>query len=122
MSKETTARTNFSKPGLLTLTIKDKSALYLAYMPFVQNGGLFIPTNSSYRIGDEVFMLLNLMGEDEKLPVAGRVIWVTPKGAQGKRTAGIGVQFSEQDRGQTRAKIENHLAGALSGDKATHTM
>ncbi len=116
------ARPAAAKPGLLTLTIKDKSALYLAYMPFITNGGLFIPTNSNYRIGDEVFMLLNLMGEDEKLPVAGRVIWVTPKGAQGKRTAGIGVQFSEQDRGQTRHKIENYLAGALSGDKATHTM
>ena len=116
------ARPAGAKPGLLTLTIKDKSALYLAYMPFITNGGLFIPTNSNYRLGDEVFMLLNLMGEDEKLPVAGRVIWVTPKGAQGKRTAGIGVQFSEQDRGQTRHKIENYLAGALSGDKATHTM
>ncbi len=104
-----------NKPGLLTLTIKDKSALYLAYMPFVKNGGLFIPTNSNYRLGDEVFMLLNLMGEDEKLPVAGRVIWVTPKGAQGKRTAGIGVQFSEQDRGQTQKKIENYLAGRLVG-------
>ena len=65
-----------SKPGLLTLTIKDKSALYLAYMPFVVNGGLFIPTNSSYRLGDEVFMLLNLMGEEEKIPVAGTVIWM----------------------------------------------
>jgi type IV pilus assembly protein PilZ len=85
-------------------------------------GGLFIPTNSNYRLGDEVFMLLNLMGEDEKLPVAGRVIWVTPKGAQGKRTAGIGVQFSDQDRGQTQKKIETYLAGALAGDKATHTM
>ena len=80
-----------SKPGLLTLTIKDKSALYLAYMPFIKNGGLFIPTNSSYKLGDEVFMLLNVMGEEEKIPVAGRVIWITPKGAQGKRTAGIGV-------------------------------
>jgi type IV pilus assembly protein PilZ len=111
-----------NKPGLLTLTIKDKSALYLAYMPFVKNGGLFIPTNSNYRLGDEVFMLLNLMGEDEKLPVAGRVIWVTPKGAQGKRTAGIGVQFSDQDGGATQKKIENYLAGALGGDKPTHTM
>ena len=108
--------------GILSLTIKDKSVLYAAYMPFIKNGGLFIPTSKSYKLGDEVFMLLNLMGEDEKLPVAGRVIWVTPKGAQGKRTAGIGVQFSEQDRGQTRNKIENYLAGALSGDKATHTM
>ena len=77
MSEARTGRTGANKPGLLTLTIKDKSALYLAYMPFVKNGGLFIPTNSNYRLGDEVFMLLNLMGEDEKLPVAGRVIWLT---------------------------------------------
>ena len=77
-----------AKPGLLTLTIKDKSALYLAYMPFVTNGGLFIPTNSSYSLGDEVFMLLNLMGEEEKIPVAGKVIWLTPKGAQGKTNRG----------------------------------
>ena len=103
-------RQPLNKPGLLTLTIKDKSALYLAYMPHVKNGGLFIPTNSNYRLGDEVFMLLNLMGEDEKLPVAGKVIWVTPRGAQGKRIAGIGVQFSDQDRGQTQKKIENYLA------------
>src|SRR4026209_2761117 len=116
------SRTIVSKPGLLTLTIKDKSALYLAYMPFIKNGGLFIPTNSSYKLGDEVFMLLNVMGEEEKIPVAGRVIWLTPKGAQGKRTAGIGVQFSEQDRGTTQKKIESYLAGALGGDKPTHTM
>ena len=48
--------------GLLTLTIKDKSALYLAYMPFIRNGGLFIPTNSSYKLGDEVFMLGRPLG------------------------------------------------------------
>src|ERR1051325_9266768 len=83
IQNDSMARQPTNKPGLLTLTIKDKSALYLAYMPFVKNGGLFIPTNSNYRLGDEVFMLLNLMGEDEKLPVAGRVIWVTPKGATG---------------------------------------
>ena len=111
-----------SKPGLLTLTIKDKSALYLAYMPFVINGGLFIPTNSSYRLGDEVFMLLNLMGEDEKIPVAGKIVWVTPQGAQGNRAAGVGVQFSDLDGGAARNKIETYLAGALKSDRATHTM
>jgi type IV pilus assembly protein PilZ len=111
-----------AKPGLLTLTIKDKSALYLAYMPFVHNGGLFIPTTNAYKQGDEVFMLLNLMGEADKIPVAGKVIWMTPKGAQGKRMAGIGVQFSEQDNGDTQKKIDNYLAGALGGDKPTHTM
>ncbi len=111
-----------AKSGILSLTIKDKAVLYAAYMPFLKYGGLFIPTNKLYKMGDEVFMLLNLMGEDERLPVAGRVIWVTPKGAQGKRTAGIGVQFSEQDRGATQRKIEAYLAGAVAGEKATHTM
>ena len=110
-----------SKPGLLTLTIKDKSALYLAFMPFVENGGLFIPTSSSYQLGDEVFMLLNLMGEEGKIPVAGKVIWVTPKGAQGNRAAGIGVQFNDQDD-VARSKIETYLAGALQSDRHTHTM
>ena len=111
-----------TKPGLLTLSIKDKSALYLAYMPFVTNGGLFVPTNSSYQLGDEIFMLLSIMEDEERIPVAGRVIWITPKGAQGKRKAGIDVQFSDQDQGNTQKRIENYLAGALGGDKLTHTL
>lgn len=108
--------------GILSLAIKDKGSLYAAYMPFVKNGGLFIPTNKPYKIGDEVFMLLTLMEDKERLPVAGKVIWVTPQGAQGNRTPGIGVQFSEQDNGQTRNKIEGILAGALKADRPTHTM
>ncbi len=108
--------------GILSLTIKDKAVLYSAYMPFIKNGGLFVPTNKDYEIGDEVFMLLTLMEEPEKIPIAGKVVWVTPRGAQGKRQAGIGVQFSDQDNGQTQKKIDNYLAGALGGDKPTHTM
>lgn len=108
--------------GILSLTIKDKGSLYDAYMPFVKNGGLFIPTNKSYKLGDEIFMLLSLMDDQEKLPVAGRIVWVTPKGAQGNRATGIGVQFSGQDSGGARNKIETHLAGALKSDRQTHTM
>ncbi len=112
---------NSSRNGILSLTIKDKAVLYSAYMPFLSNGGLFVPTNKSYKIGDEVFMLLTLIDEPEKIPIAGKVVWVTPRGAQGNRTAGIGVQFSEQDAA-ANAKIENHLAGALGSDRPTHTM
>lgn len=110
------------RQGILSLSIKDKGALYAAYMPFVQNGGLFIPTTKSYRLGDEVFMLLTLMDDKERLPVAGKIIWVTPSGAQGNKTAGIGVQFSDQDKGATRNRIEGYLAGALQVDRPTHTM
>lgn len=107
--------------GILSLAIKDKSVLYAAYMPFIKNGGLFIPTNKHYRLGDEVFMLLSLMDEPEKIPVAGKVIWLTPKGAQGNRAAGVGVQFNEGDNA-ARNQIETHLAGTLRSDRPTHTM
>jgi type IV pilus assembly protein PilZ len=110
-----------ARSGILSLTIKDKAVLYAAYMPFVSRGGMFIPTNKSYKLGDEVFMLLSLMDEAEKIPVAGKVVWVTPKGAQGNRAAGIGVQFSDQDNTAVN-KIETYLAGMLSSDKPTHTM
>ncbi len=108
--------------GILSLTIRDKAVLYSAYMPFLEHGGLFVPTNKSYRVGDEVFMLLTLMDDKERLPVAGKIIWITPQGAQGNRSAGVGVQFSFQDKGATRNKIETHLAGALKSDRITHTM
>ena len=113
---------DFRQGGILSLSIKDKSSLYAAYMPFVKNGGLFIPTNKKYKLGDEVFMLLTLMDEKEKLPVAGKIVWITPTGSQGNRLAGIGVQFSDQDNGQIRNKIEGYLAGALKSDRQTHTM
>jgi type IV pilus assembly protein PilZ len=110
------------RQGILSLTIKDKTALYAAYMQFVKNGGLFIPTTKQYKLGDEVFMLLTLMDEAERLPVAGKIIWITPVGAEGSRAAGIGVQFSDQDGGAARNKIEGYLAGALKSDRPTHTL
>ncbi len=107
--------------GILSLTIKDKAVLYAAYMPYVKNGGLFIPTNKAYGIGDEVFLLLNLMDEPEKIPVAGKVVWLTPKGAQANRPAGIGIQFTDQETLAVN-KIETYLAGILESERPTHTM
>ncbi len=108
--------------GILNLAIKDKNSLYMAYMPYVKNGGLFIPTQKRYRLGDEVFMLLSLMEEKDRIPVAGKIIWVTPPRSQGNRTPGIGVQFNPQDNGSTRNRIEGLLGGALQSDRPTHTL
>lgn len=110
------------RPGVLSLNIKEKAALYAAYMPHVQGGGLFIPTNKAYRLGDEIYMLLTLMDDPVKVPVAGQVVWITPAGAQGNRTQGIGVKFSDDDSGiAARAKIEGLLGGMLQSNRATHT-
>jgi type IV pilus assembly protein PilZ len=90
-------------------------------MPFLRNGGLFIRTNKRFTLGEEVFVLLALMDEAEKIPITGTVVWVTPKGAQGNRQAGIGVQFSEADFAAA-TKIEEHLGTGLVSDRPTHTM
>ncbi|KLD78634.1 pilus assembly protein PilZ [Xanthomonas hyacinthi] len=111
------------RQGILSLAVKDKAALYNAYMPFVKNGGIFVPTPKRYFLGDEVFLLLTLPDSSERLPVAGKVIWVTPMGAQGNRSAGIGVQLPDNSEGETiRNKIETQLAGTLNADKPTQTM
>jgi type IV pilus assembly protein PilZ len=107
---------------ILSFAIKDKAALYAAFMPFVKNGGLFIPTTKRYQLGDEIFLLLQLMEETEHIPVAGKVVWVTPPGAEGSRAVGVGVQFSDQDKGMARRKIEDYLVGALNSNRPTHTM
>ena len=112
-----------ARQGILSLAVKDKAALYNAYMPFLKSGGIFVATPKRYFLGDEVFLLLTLPESSERLPVAGKVVWVTPAGAQGNRTAGIGVQFAETAEGENvKGRIETLLAGTLTSDKPTHTM
>jgi type IV pilus assembly protein PilZ len=112
-----------ARQGILSLAVKDKAALYNAYMPYIKYGGIFVPTPRRYFIGDEVFLLLTLPDSSERLPVAGRVCWVTPTGAQGNRTAGIGVQFADSAEGDAiKGKIETVLAGTLNAEQPTQTM
>lgn len=121
MSADTAAQ-----PGIITLELADKQALYAAYMPFLNNGGLFVPRSQlrgqQLEMGDEVFLLVNLVEHSERLPVAGRVVWITPRGAQGQRQPGIGVQFSSQDGGATQQKLESLLAGSLESARPTNTL
>jgi type IV pilus assembly protein PilZ len=112
-----------AQQGILSLSIKDKQALYRSYMPFVQGGGLFVPSTKHFRLGDEVFLLLTVMEFEERLPIPGKVIWITPQGSSGNRKAGIGVQFADtQDGAHARTVIESHLATSLKSNKSTHTM
>jgi len=121
---ENLAETNITapKPSVLSLVIKEKTALYAAYMSYVKGGGLFIPTSKQFKIGEEVFMLLSLIDDPLKLKVVGHVVWVTPI-AQAGRPQGVGVEFSEKDGGlEARNKIESLLGSALKSSRPTHTM
>ena len=112
-----------ARPGVLSLAIKEKSALFAAYMPYVKGGGLFVPSAKTYQLGDEVFMLLSLLDDPNKIPVAGKVVWITPVGCHGGKTPGIGVQFDDNENGTTaRNRIEGLLGGALKALRPTHTI
>jgi type IV pilus assembly protein PilZ len=111
-----------TRPSVLSLTIKERSALYAAYIPHLKRGGIFIPTSRTYRLGDSVFMLLVLMDDPHKHAVAGQVVWITPANCQGNKAQGIGVQFSDDDTGRVaKARIETLLAGSLQSARPTHT-
>ena len=74
-------------------------------------------------LGEEVFMLLTLMDDTSKLPIAGLVAWVTPPGAQGNKSQGIGVHFGSDESGNVaRTRIETVLAGHLNSARSTHSM
>lgn len=111
-----------NRKGIISFSITDRGALYSSYLSFVANGGVFVPTSRTYSLGDEVFLLLRIMDDISLVPVPASVVWVTPPGAQGNKTAGIGVQFSEEDGGTTKTIIEQHLAAALRGERPTQTM
>lgn len=109
------------QPSLLTLKVPDKNALYQSYMQFIRNGGLFIPTNRDYRIGDPVIILLMLLDDPERHTVSGRVVWITPKDAQGRRRQGIGVQFGRENGGVVQKKIETLLVSQLGAENTSGT-
>jgi type IV pilus assembly protein PilZ len=108
---------------VIQLAIKEKAALYAAYIPLFAEGGVFIPTNKDYRLGDDIYLLLSLPGEPQRYPVAGKVAWITPPRAANNRTQGVGVQFPADDKSrQLKMKIEEILGVHLGSDRPTQTI
>ena len=114
---------NVPRPSVLSLAIKEKAALYAAYMPFLKHGGMFVPTAKPYKIGDEIYLILALMDDPNKYPIAGKVAWITPAAANNNKAQGIGVHFPDDESGQrAKLRIEEILGAALRSSRATHTL
>jgi type IV pilus assembly protein PilZ len=112
-----------ARPSVLSLAIKEKAALYAAYMPFLRHGGMFVPSSKPYKLGDEIYLILALMDDPNKYPIAGKVAWITPAGANNNKAQGIGVHFPDDETGQrAKLRIEEILGAALRSSRATHTL
>lgn len=111
------------RPSIVQLAIKEKAALYAAYIPLFKEGGIFIPTPREYNLGDDVYVLLTLPDDIQRYPVAGKVAWVTPAKASGGRTQGIGIRFPTDEKSRVlKLKIEEILGSSLGSEKPTQTI
>ncbi|GGI91267.1 PilZ domain-containing protein [Legionella impletisoli] len=107
---------------LIECNFSDEHALYLAYMPFIKGGGLFIRTKKAYELGGEITLSVQLPEESETYLVEGKIAWLTPKEAQGNKPVGIGVQLSGKNGLNLCTKIETILAGKLKSTEGTDTI
>ena len=124
MAEQSTQSDHFGlRPAVMSLAIRERAALYTTYMPFLTYGGIFVPTNKNCQLGEEIFLLLSLMEDEIRYPIAGKVVWMTPAGASNNHTPGVGVHFPDDETGRRlRQRIEELLGTALGSARATHTM
>ncbi|MDP1740074.1 MAG: PilZ domain-containing protein [Polaromonas sp.] len=119
----TATASNAVRPSVIQLAIKEKAALYAAYIPLFTEGGVFIPSARDYKLGDDVYVLLTLPDDIQRYPVAGKVAWVTPARASGNRTQGVGVRFPNDEKSRLlKIKIEEILGAHLASDRPTQTI
>ena len=115
--------TSTPRPSVVQLAIKEKGALYAAYIPLFTEGGMFIPTTRDYQLGEDIYVLLTLPEDTQRYPIAGRVAWVTPARAAGNRTQGVGIQFPKDEKSrQLKARIEEILGSHLASERPTQTI
>ena len=112
-----------TRPGVFTLVIRSKAALYAAWIPLLKGGGIFLPSMRTHALGEEVLILLTLLDDPNKIPLQGSVAWINPAHSAGNRPQGIGVQLHDGATGrELRKKVEGLLAGALQSSRPTHTL
>lgn len=118
-----TAPVTTPRPSVIQLAIKEKAALYAAYIPIFAEGGVFIPTAREYALGDDIYVLLSLPEDVQRYPVAGKVAWITPAKAAAGRTQGVGIMFPRDEKSRAlKLKIEEILGAHLASDRPTQTI
>jgi type IV pilus assembly protein PilZ len=119
----TTVKNSSPRPSVIQLSIREKAALYAAYIPAFAEGGIFIPTDREYRLGDDVYVLISLPDDPQRYPVAGKVAWITPARSSNNRTQGVGVHFPKDEKSaQLKFRIEEILGASLASDRPTQTI
>lgn len=91
----------------------DLHALKRAYMPFVVDGAIFIPTDETVALNDLMTVSIVLPESQYEYTFTGEIIWISPKSSE---LPGIGVTCSD-DEGREFNKVVRELISELKGDE-----
>lgn len=99
--------------NVVTVTLKDKTALHANYMPFIRGGGLYAVADKSYKLGDQVILSLKIESINKRFAIPGDVVWTSPE------SQGIGIRFSGRTKDNVRVFLESIL-GDLAGKPSAY--
>lgn len=102
--------------------------LYQSYMPFVQGGGIFIPTDEPFVLGEKCLLILKIPDRDE-ISIVSQVVWVTIAGKVQARGSlrgsrwrrGVGLRFTGKEGLQAKVMIDKTLGRHLASSTPTLT-
>ena len=78
-------------------------AFFSEFTADINEGGLFIETETPPPSGTAVLLNFKLPGEEEPIRVHGRVVW--SRAPEGRESAGMGIEFENLDHA-ARARID----------------
>ena len=106
---------------LTQLNLRDTAMLHACFMPFVQRGGLFIPSQQSVKMGEHIVVSTTLPGQTQLVQLAGKVIWISHK-ATGLKPKGFAIQLGGEKSEFYRLEIEKILGVAHLSDRPSFTL
>jgi len=85
-----------------------------AFIPFIKNGGIFIPMlKMDLSLGDEVMLSVQLTGHTEFEQTKAKVVWITPDNAMHHIFSGIGFQLIGENAATVLEKIKSNLDNSV---------
>jgi uncharacterized protein (TIGR02266 family) len=114
-------RRRFNRTDLLVrIEYSTIDEIFSEFTRDINEGGLFIETETPRPAGTEVTMRFNLPGSEDSLQTIGRVAWVRSEGSD--EPAGMGIEFdklSDDDRSRINAMIRSLRNGLSETNSAS---
>jgi type IV pilus assembly protein PilZ len=90
-------------------------------MPFISQGGLFIPSNRQVQLGDDIFVVATLPESSSRIPLTGKVIWISPR-ANAHRPIGFAIRLNGEEGQKFKDQAEKLLTGLINSERPTFTL